>query len=274
MISDRQKIDFFENGYIVVPDVVPLTLCEKAIEAIVEYLDIDLSDDRTWYRQAHSGHGIVPLHHHQAFWDIRQSERVHEVFTALYDDERLWVSMDRASYKPPGSSQSSDWQEAGVHWDCDPFVQNELSLQGLVYLTDTRPDQGAFCCVPSIYQNLTDYLVAHKDDSDRRKPNVDSADLLSIEGPAGSLVVFNRLMPHSSGLNHSMDHRFVQYVTMQPIGTENERTQRVREWSGKLPPQWAVEQNIENQEIPEAGPPAELSELGKKLAGVESWRED
>ncbi len=271
MISDQQKKDFFAQGYIVVPGVVPIDLCEKTIDAIVSYLKIDLSDEQTWYQESHAGHGIVPLHHHQAFWDIRQCDKVHEVFSALYGDEQLWVSMDRASYKPPSGPQTKDWLEAPVHWDCDPFVDNEFSLQGLVYLSDTTVEQGAFTCVPSIYQNLADYVDEHRDDSERRKPSYDSEELLSIAGPAGCLVIFNRLMPHSSGLNKSASHRFVQYLTMQLQGGKQDRIQRVKEWSEKLPPVWAINQKIKNQEIPEPGVAAELNELGRKLVGVEVW---
>jgi ectoine hydroxylase-related dioxygenase (phytanoyl-CoA dioxygenase family) len=271
MISDQQKQDFSEQGYVVIPDVVPPKLCQKAIDAIISYLGVDLADETTWYQETFAGHGIVPLHHHQAFWNIRQCEKVHSVFSDLYNDEKLWVSMDRASYKPPGSPQTRGWAEAPVHWDCDPFIDNDFSIQGLVYLSDTRDDQGAFSCVPAIYQNLSAYIDHHLDDHDRRHPSFAAADLKFVEGDAGSLVVFNRLLPHSSGLNTSRDHRFVQYLTMQPQGSEKQRSQRVQEWFEKLPPQWAIDQKIERQDIPEPGAAATLSSLGEKLVGVDSW---
>ena len=79
-------------------------------------------------------------------------------------------------------------------------------------------------------------------------------------------------MPHTSRLNTSNAHRFVQYVTMQPATTdEDDRQQRITEWQHKLPPDWAIRQRIAHQQIPEPGNPAKLTELGEKLVGVKKW---
>ena len=96
-------------------------------------------------------------------------------------------------------------------------------------------------------------------------------ELIAVGGKAGSLVVFNRLMPHTGRLNKSSSHRFVQYVTMQPVSDEQQRLQRVTDWRDKMPPEWAINQKIPEQEIPEPGEPALLTELGKKLVGVATW---
>lgn len=271
MITDEQKEFFRDQGYLVVPGVVPIGLCQRVITAILEYTGVELDKRDTWYQGNYAGHGIIPMHHHQALWDIRQHPRVHQVFSALYEDEKLWVSMDRASYKPPYARETKDWKQAPVHWDCDPWQSFSLSLQGLVYLNDTSEDQGAFSCVPSIFRNLESWREDHVGDADKRHPKVTDDELIAVPGKAGSLVIFNRLMPHTGGLNKSGSHRFVQYVTMQPVSNEKERVQRIKEWEEKMPPDWAINQKIPAQEIPEPGKAASLTELGKKLVGVESW---
>ncbi|HIG44777.1 MAG TPA: hypothetical protein EYQ14_30200, partial [Gammaproteobacteria bacterium] len=261
-----------EKGVLVVPDVVPEPMRSEVISAIIEFSGISLADAATWYQPNFAGHGIVPLHHHQALWNVRQYPEVHEIFSDLYDSNRLWVSMDRVSYKPPASPVSRDWSQSPVHWDCDPWQVNEISLQGLVYLTDTQEDQGAFACVPSIYADLDNYLAAHKNEKNRREPKFEARDLISVAGSAGTLVIWNRLMPHTSGLNRSGEHRFVQYVAMQQTSTlEENRQQRIREWKNKMPPEWAIHQRIGHQLIPEPGLPAVLSELGEKLVGLRRW---
>jgi len=271
MITNEQKEIIQEQGYLVIPDVVPIALCQRVIEAILDYAGVKPDNRDTWYQGRYAGHGIIPLHHHQALWDIRQHPQVHKVFSQLYDDEKLWVSMDRASYKPPAAVETRGWKQAPVHWDCDPWQPLQYSLQGLVYLTDTRADQGAFSCVPSIFRNLESWCEAHQDDADRRHPLVPDNELIAVEGKAGSLVVFNRLMPHTGALNRSSRHRFVQYVTMQPVSNEQERLRRVTDWKEKMPPDWAISQKIPEQEIPEPGKAALLTELGEKLVGVETW---
>ncbi|MEX2326983.1 MAG: phytanoyl-CoA dioxygenase family protein, partial [Pseudomonadales bacterium] len=214
------------------------------------------------------GHGIVPLHHHQALWNVRQHPAVYEVFRDLYGRDDLWVTMDRVSYKPPAAARRPDWCREPVHWDCDPWSFDDLSIQGLVYLTDTDETQGAFSCVPAIYRDLDNYRAAHVAAESRRHPDVSDNDLKAITGTAGSLVLFHRLLPHTSRLNESAQHRFVQYVAMQPVGTEADRQQRIREWQERLPPAWAIRQKIAGQQIPEPGEPARLTELGKRLVGI------
>ncbi len=281
MVTDEQKEVFRELGYLVIPDVVPNGLCKKVIDAILQQTGIDLDDRSTWYNGNYAGHGIIAMHHHQALWDLRQHPALHEVFSALYENEKLWVSMDRASYKPPCAPETSEWKQAAIHWDCDPWMLDDetlrrhsgppSSIQGLVYLTDTSTEQGAFSCVPSIYRDIANWCQDHIDDEHRRYPEVADDDLIAVEGTAGSLVVFNRLMPHTGRLNLSDKHRFVQYVTMQPVTTAGEGVQRVKEWREKMPPQWAVHQKIRGQAIPEPGDPACLSELGRKLVGIDPW---
>lgn len=271
MLSEEQKISFLEEGYLVVPDVVPENLCEDVIFTILNYLGVDLDKPETWYRENHQGHGIVPVHHAQSLWNLRQHPRIHEVFADLYGDEKLWVTMDRISYKPPYNEKMEDWKMAPIHWDCDPWTYNKLGIQGLVYLTDTEADQGTFCCVPSIYKNIQSYIETNKGNDLARKPRVADEDILRVTGAAGSLVLFHRLMPHSGLLNRSDKPRFVQYVAMNPMGNEELRQIRVKNWQECLPPEWAIRQKIEKQKIPEPGLAAALTPLGRKLVGVDPW---
>jgi len=272
MLSETQIQQFKTTGVLVVPDVVPESLTSKVIEAILSYTGVELDNANTWYQPRFAGHGIVPLHHAQALWDIRQHPAVYQVFASLYQQHALWVSMDRASYKPPVSPITQAWRREPLHWDCDPWQFTDQSFQGLVYLTDTDVNQGAFCCVPSIFQNLSDYLKIHADNADRRYPKVGPSDLVSFSGNAGSLVIFNRLMPHTSLQNASSHHRFVQYVTMQPaVSLEKERQQRIYEWQNKMPPAWAISQRVPGQDVPEPGGRAELTRLGEKLVGIVDW---
>lgn len=271
MISGTERQEFLREGYLVVPDVVPGDMCACVIQAIMDHAGVDLEDPGSWYTETREGHGILPLHHHQALWDVRQHPPVYEIFQTLYDEDALWVTMDRVSWKPPASAQSADWKRSAVHWDCDPWRTEGLGIQGLVYLTDTEADQGPFCCVPSIYKDLDAWRAAHRDDDDRLRPDVGEDELVPVTAKAGSLVLWHRLMPHTSRINRSAEHRFVQYVAMNPAGDADQRGQQVRDYSEKMPPAWAIRQKVPGQQMPEPGEPAQLTELGRKLVGLESW---
>ncbi|MFU8817269.1 MAG: phytanoyl-CoA dioxygenase family protein [Pseudomonadales bacterium] len=270
MITDADKHLFHEQGYLVVESVVPETLCAAVRDTIAEYLGVRADDPSTWYRRDVQGHGIVPLHHPQAFWDLRQHPGIHAAFAALYGTEKLWVSIDRASFKPPSRGFSGTYRVDPIHWDGDPR-RDGLSIQGLVYLSDTSAEQGGFCCVPQLYRQLDDWLARQTDPQALRRPNVNEFEVERIGAPAGSLVLWNRRMPHSSAENVGTTPRWVQYVWMEPEGDAQARQELAALYREKRPPEWAVRQQIAEQQIPEPGEPAVLTPLGRKLAGLIPW---
>ena len=267
MLTEAMKAELAENGYVVVDGVVPTSLCDAVIEAVASFLGVDPYAASTW-GVAH-GHGIVPLHHHPALWDVRQHPTVHALFAELYGSRALWSSVDRASFKPPAGDEAV--RVSKLHWDADPRQPRETAgYQGLVYLTDTDADQGAFCCAPEIYADLPDWLEAHRDSvSDALAEATPNA--TRVGGKAGSLLVWSRLMPHSSARNESSLPRWVQYVTMSPASDEAARLDLAAAFRDKRAPAWALRQKVKGQLDPEPGPLAELTSLGRRLAGLEAW---
>lgn len=267
MLTEAMKAELAENGYAVVDRVVPKALCDAVIEAVASFLGVDPCAASTW-GVAH-GHGIVPLHHHPALWEVRQHPAVHAVFAELYGSRALWSSVDRASFKPPAGDEAV--RVSRLHWDADPRQPKETAgYQGLVYLTDTDADQGAFCCAPEIYRDLPDWLEVHSTSvSDALAEATSHA--TCVGGKAGSLLVWSRLMPHSSARNESTRPRWVQYVTMSPVADEAGRLELAAAFREKRAPAWALRQKVPGQCNPEPGPVAELTPLGRRLAGVDPW---
>lgn len=271
VIGPADRTRFFEQGYLVLEGVVPPALCARVREAISEFTGVVEEDPRTWDKHAAQGHGIVPLHHAQALWDVRQLPELHAAFAALYGLEQLWVTIDRVSVKAPAALFERPYRVDPVHWDGDPRQPAARSIQGLVYLTDTAPEQGAFCCVPELYRGLAPWLAVHADDPNPLQPDVTGFEVVPVGGPAGSLVVWDRRMPHSSGANLHTRPRWVQYVAMHPAGDETARQALRRLYQEKRPPAWALRQAVPGQRDPEPGPPATLTPLGRRLAGVDPW---
>ena len=258
-----------EKGVLVVEDVVPQDLCEAVVRATAGFLGIAADDPASWHTNRSAGHGIVPLHHGQALWDVRQCPRVYELFSELYGEDALWVSMDRVSFKPPGWMGGD--RTGQLHWDADPRLPRRADFQGLVYLRDTEPQQGAFCCAPEVYADLPEWVEGRPVAASREAVNASDTLVRLVGGRAGSMVVWHRHMPHSSTPNEGTAPRWVQYVTMDVAGGEAERLDRVRLFEEKRPPEWAVRQRIPGQCAPEPGPVAELSALGRKLVGLDRW---
>ncbi len=269
MITEADKQRFDEQGYLLVEGLVDEAHCRAVRETICAHLGITESDPSSW--PPSRGHGVINLFHAQALWDVRQLPAVHRAFAELHGTEALWVGTDRVSFKVHDPAESNAGPAEPIHWDGDPSRLTRRYLQGLLYLTDTSADQGAFCCVPGIYRHLDDYLARHPQHAGGRRPDVSDQQIEVVPGPAGSMVIWDRRLPHSSTHNLSDRPRWVQYIAMDPVGDEAARATRVAEFEDRMPPAWALKQTVPGQEIPEPGPRVELSVLGQKLVGLTSW---
>ena len=241
----ESQYSFWEaNGYLVVPDAIPRALARDAAQAIRSYIGADDGDRSTWYKNTldiyfdklpdnktkphHGPCGMVQMFHHQAFWDVRQSPRLHAIFSDLYGTRRLFVTTDRAHFKPPENSSHPEWSKpgdvhVGLHWDIDtrraawpvPFV-----MQGVVYLEETTAEQGALRVVPGFHRRLESWDATQPADRGAERPAAGAAaaaleaQAVSVEGPAGALVVWHSLLPHGPAPNVAERPRISQYVSM------------------------------------------------------------
>jgi hypothetical protein len=124
------------------------------------------------------------------------------VFSELLGTQALWVPMDRGSFKPPVIADHPDYHdESAMHWDRDPRSPWPYPVQEVLYLTDTADNQGAFQCVPALYRSLEKWLASHPDDASLREPDVSNYPLVRVGAPAGSVVIWNSLLPHGTVLS-------------------------------------------------------------------------
>ncbi len=270
ILSPVDHAFFREHGYLVVPGVAPQRNLQPAINVICTFVEARLDDPTSWYRRTLGANGIVPIHHSQAFWDNRQHLRVHQVFSEIFGAPALWVSMDRGSFKPPVTAEHSDYHdESAIHWDRDPRHFSPYPVQGMLYLTDAAENQGAFKCVPEVYRSLESWLVAHPDDASIAEPDVSNYPIVRVPAPAGSLLIWSFLLPHGTGRNWADKPRITQAILMWPAGDETTRQERIMLWQQKRVPE--VWRGWPGQIEPEPGEPAVLTDLGRKLLGLDLW---
>jgi ectoine hydroxylase-related dioxygenase (phytanoyl-CoA dioxygenase family) len=203
-----------ENGYVVLHDAVSAENSQAAAQAIYDFLAIDPLQPDTWYGAA--GHTIwVPLLHHPALWANRNSPRVHGAFSQVWRRPDLWVNVDQAGFNPP---ERPGWMFPGphLHWDVSLVQPIPFGVQGILYLTDTAADQGAFTCVPGFHRVIEDWLNAHPAGADPRAQDLRSWNAVPIAGRAGDLIIWHQALPHGASPNRSIRPRVVQYLTMRP----------------------------------------------------------
>ena len=282
VLSKKDWAFWEENGYVVVHDAVPQENLDAMVDAIWTFLEIDRDDWEQWYRHKPytretygsspiAAGGNVEFYQHQALWDNRQYPKVHQAFSEIWGTEKLWVSVDRACMKLPVREDNPDYNYKGfVHWDVDTAQPVPFGVQGVLYLTDTAEDQGGFQCVPGFHRTFYEWVKTQPEDRHPRRPDLQGLEVKPIAGQAGDLLIWHRLLLHGNGRNRSDKPRFAQYINMSPAGDSIEKRQSaIKGWQERRAtagwPGDARDWEHKNQQ------PAVLTELGRKLLGVDSW---
>lgn len=278
-LSEEDK-DFFETqGYVVVPNAVPVQLCENVIKTMFSFLGMDRDSPDEWYREPMPRGGMIELYQHQSLWDVRQHPKLHKIFSEIYGTEKLHVTLDRVGFKTPKHPDHPEYEHKGfTHWDVDTSkLPVSFGVQGVICLTDTAADMGGFTCAPGFHKKLQDWISLQPADRNPRVPDLSTLPpdikVLPIPATAGSLIIWNTLLLHGNGYNVSDKPRFSQYVSMHPADhTSPEKLKdRIASWQERRttiepffhgdPREWEAKNNT----------PAELTLLGRKLLGADSW---
>src|SRR5688572_12193947 len=92
------RLELSEDGLQIFRGAVTADKCRRALEAVLSYVRADLRAPNSWRNDpsAEGFRGLVPLHHPQAFWDVRQDTSVHAAFAHISRSDALWVTIDRA----------------------------------------------------------------------------------------------------------------------------------------------------------------------------------
>ncbi len=260
-----------ENGYVVARRVVPPENCRAAEMAVWEFAGMDPGEPETWYFDPPRGI-MKEIYQHQALWDNRQHPRVHQAFSQIWGTHKLLVSRDRASINPP-ERPGQEFQGPWLHWDIGiEDLPERIGVQGILYLTDTAADQGAFSCVPGFHLMLRQWLQSLPAGAEPRELVREhfGEQAVAVGGGAGDLVIWHSALPHGSSPNRAAVPRISQYVTMTPAPDElspESRAESERWWRQRLTGLGRNEKAREHFK----GTTAELTPLGRKLLGVDAW---
>jgi ectoine hydroxylase-related dioxygenase (phytanoyl-CoA dioxygenase family) len=144
-------------------------------------------------------------------------------------------------------------------------------LQGVVALTDTAADQGGFRCVPSLYRDREAWpgkpIVAAGGEEDWLA-DIKGRNIVHVPAQAGDLIVWDSRLAHGNSRNVSSRPRIAFYVLM---GRPDERLRQaaVESWrTGRCVPWWRGRPGYDQIE---PWPPAALTNLGRRLIGLDSW---
>jgi len=253
-------------GYTRVEGVIRRELTTAVLGALKDVSGVDYESPATWHDLPADYPGIIPSHHHQSQWDIRQDEALYRVFSELWETQALWVSMDRIGFVPP--LRPTEVESSQLHWDLDPL--GESTYQAIVYLTDVPPERAPFCAVPAIFQDFPGWLTRQPVPFDFASVDFSAEPWVSAAGHAGDLIIWNSRLPHGPGANRDSTPRVMQAVTMFPPSHARwTQDEQISWWRTKRAPPWWRE--VPGQVDPEPGAPAMLTDHGQRLVGLRPW---
>ena len=126
-------------------------------------------------------------------------------------DARLY--WDQAVYKKPGTESPFPWHQDNGY----AFVEPQQYLTCWIALTDATEDNGCPWVVPGLHRRGT---LAHEYSDIGFVCLRDPAAAVAVPAPAGSIVVFSSLTPHSTGPNRTDAVRKAYIVQFAPSGAE------------------------------------------------------
>ena len=268
------------NGYVIIKNAVPEEQIKRLAAFLWEFEEKDPDDPETWYAPARAemmmkeltNTGMVEVYNHQYLWDNRQYPRVYDAFVDIWGTEKLWVTIDRANLNFP---MRPGYEYKGfIHWDYDPDTK-PVNVQGVLALVDqTDENMGGFQCVPELFRTYDEWKLTQPDDRDHFKPDTTGFEIKKVKMDAGDLLIFNSLQPHGIRPNLSGNKvRLAQYISMMPAEEDNEalRQWRINSWKEKNAPEGYAFPGDPRHWEKTKYQTAELSELGKKLLGLERW---
>ncbi len=269
-----------ENGYIVIKNAVSREQAAATANFLWEFEEKDPDDPETWYAPPRAemqmkeltNTGMVEVYNNQYLWNNRQMQKVYDAFVDIWGTEKLWVTIDRANLNFP---MRPGFEYKGfIHWDYDPDTK-PVNVQGVLALADqTDENMGGFQCVPELFRTYETWKLTQPENRDHFKPDVSGFELKKVKMETGDLLIFNSLQPHGIRPNLSGNKvRIAQYISMMPAEENNEplRQWRINSWKERIAPEgYAFPGDPRYWEKIKYGT-AQLTELGKKLLGLEKW---
>jgi ectoine hydroxylase-related dioxygenase (phytanoyl-CoA dioxygenase family) len=268
-------------GFVVVRDAVPAANVDRLVKLLWEFQEMDPNKQETWSAAQLRNHamkelnnsGMVEVYNHQFLWDNRQCSRVYDAFVDLWDEEQLWVTIDRANLNPPNRTGRAF---AGfIHTDIDTTLDPlPVNVQGVLSLVDVDLETGGFQCVPEFFRTFEEWKKRQPADRDGFRPDVEGLEVYPVPMKVGDLLIFNSLLAHGIRPNTSTDKvRMAQYISMTPADESNTelRDRRIDSWrERRAPAGHAFPGDPREWERNRYGT-AELTSLGRRLLGQDAW---
>jgi hypothetical protein len=216
VLSADDLAHWAEHGWVVLHDAISPQACQATAQAVWDAQGMSPDDPAGWNGVGPKQQCVfVQLFRHPVLDANRRSARIHKVFAQLWGTADLWVSTDRVGFNPPVTPQRP-FPGPGIHWDVSLVQPIPLGIQGLIYLTDTAADQGAFALVPGMHRTIGPWLDAVPPGETPHTHAARTLEMTPIAGRAGDMILWHHALPHGPTPNTTDQPRLVHYMKMFP----------------------------------------------------------
>jgi ectoine hydroxylase-related dioxygenase (phytanoyl-CoA dioxygenase family) len=205
-----------KNGYVIVRNAISKKDCEDTQHAIWDFLKMDPDQKESWYKNHQDQKGLMlNFSDHETLNKNRFSPRIRKAYEQLYNTTDIYKTIDKVSFNPP-ETEGFHFLGGILHWDVSLNQPISFGLQGLLYLTDCGPNDGAFHCVPGFHNKIDLWLQNLKPDINPREEVLKITQPVPIVANAGDFIIWQNTLPHCATPNKGTTPRMVQYLTYFP----------------------------------------------------------
>jgi hypothetical protein len=247
MLTGKQKRTFKRNGFLVIPDCVDITVCQKAVNVIWETVPEQANDPATWEgqdpRYLLGRPNGLELTTTQPFEKLLRA--VYSYAEALVGKETLasptwapdipclhagqtlgsheWIQNHEGMVEPilryPEANTTEAWEPNIPHIDGAPGGLSDtanflpFSIGLTVYLESVPPQGGGFTVWPGSHRTMTEFFESTSFGEYLEQPD-QLADFnlghpFEIAGEQGTVVLWHPALAHAGSKNHSQQVRMV-----------------------------------------------------------------
>lgn len=209
-----EDLQFFEtHGYVVLRQALSKETALVTQDVIWEFLQMDPQDSQTWYKVHPEQRGLmVNFFEHPQLEHNRSSAKIRKAFEQLYQSTAIYKSIDKVSFNPPITPNYA-FMGSDLHWDVSLQLPIPFRLQGLIYLSDCGPQDGAFHCVPGFHHTISSWMEQLPEGVHPRMHALQTLQPTAILGEAGDMIIWHQALPHCATPNYGAAPRMVQYLT-------------------------------------------------------------
>ena len=213
VLSDGDLQFFEDNGYLVLKNAISKEDCLATQQIIWEFLGMEPDNPDSWYVAHSEQKGLmVNFFEHPILEKNRASARIKKAYEQLYQSKQIYKTIDKVSFNPP-ITPNYTFKGSDLHWDVSLQQPIPFRLQGLIYLSDCGPKDGAFHCVPGFHNSIADWINQIPKGKEIRTYALETLQPVPITGEAGDMVIWHQALPHCATPNYGTTPRMVQYLT-------------------------------------------------------------